>query len=108
MNLLERGSRHLDAVRNRMLAVTILYNDEPVRATVGKTVFRLDRGYGIIYEESTDFLISAALLDEPPAKGDRIRYREDEFEVLAPDGEKLWRWTDGYQTTCRIHTKKVN
>ena len=28
-----------------------------------------------------------------------------EYEVLAPNGEPVWRWSDPYRTALRVHTK---
>lgn len=108
MNLLEKGAAFLNRVRQEKLSITVNYNGEAVLATVGQTVFKLDSGYGVTYLASTDFLISVSALMEPPRKGDRIEWGEDEFEVLAPDNEPVWRYSDAYKNLYRIHTKKVN
>lgn len=108
MNLLEQASKYLEKIRNKALTVDVLYNDEQVKATLGKTLFKIDSGFGVQYVESTDFLISSSALIEPPTKGDSIQFGEDEYEVLAPENEPICSFTDGYQNTYRIHTKKVS
>ena len=107
MNLLEHGAQFLNKVRNEKLTVEVSYNGEAVKATIGKTVFKLETGFGIIYEESTDFLISVDALLDAPAKGDVIEWQEVEYEVLAPENEKIWRYSDSYKNTYRIHTKRI-
>ena len=88
-----------------------------VAATVGKTVFRLDKGYGVQERiESRDYLILAADLQiggtpALPKPGDQVRETEDGktfvYEVLAPGNEPCWRYSDLYRVTLRIHTKLV-
>lgn len=107
MNILEKSAQYIDKVRVKCLTETVEYEDFPVAATIGKTIFKLDNGYGVVYEESTDFLISVALLLDQPRKGDKILWREVEYEVLAPDNEPVWRYSDPYKTTYRIHSKRV-
>lgn len=108
MNLLEKGAKYLDRMRTNRLTVSVLYLNYQVQATVGKTVFKIDSGYGVTYVESTDFLISTDALKAEPKKRDVIEWRGGKYEVLAPDSEPVWRYSDPYQTTYRIHTKKVN
>jgi hypothetical protein len=89
-----------------------------VAATVGKTVFEIDDGYGAIERfESRDFLIAAADLAlsgeyfEPQA-GDIIAETVGQqtlvYEVLAPGKEPCWRYSDPYRRTLRVHTKQVH
>lgn len=108
MNILQKASKYIDDVRNKSLTVDISYNDEAVKATLGKTIFKIQNEFGVVYIESPDFLISVSALLDVPAKGDAITVGDDEYEVLAPDNEPVWRYTDAYKTTYRIHTKKVN
>ena len=86
-------------------------------ATVGKTVFEVDDGYGVLVRhESRDFLVLAADLvigGEPilPQRGDRVREVQGSttfgYEVTAPGKEPAWRYSDPYRTTLRIHTKQI-
>lgn len=120
MSIFRRGQRHLS---RRLLAhgsVSIDYargstvvTDIP--AVVGQFTFRLNDGYGITtHSRSRDYLIDGpafiALFGEPQA-GDSIVERIGEsvqtYEVMAPGGERPWRWSDQGQQTLRIHTSKV-
>jgi len=88
-----------------------------VLATIGKTTFEVDDGYGVLVRhESRDFLVLAADLilgDGPttPERGDRIRETQGSqvfvYEVTAPGKEPCWRYSDPFRKTLRIHTKQV-
>ena len=89
-----------------------------VRATIGRTLFKLDDGLGGVRMEWTDrdFLIPAAqvvLAGEAvlPERGDLIREPQGSqvfvYEVMAPGREPAWRWSDVSRTLLRIHTKEV-
>jgi hypothetical protein len=89
-----------------------------VQATVGRTLLKLDDGYGGVRMEWTDrdFLIHAAdlvLAGNPtlPERGDIIRETQGGkvfvYEVMAPGGEPPWRWSDVYRKVLRIHAKQV-
>jgi hypothetical protein len=120
-DLLQKGSDWLEGMRTAHASRPVVYvrgtNSTEVVATVGKTVFHLDKGYGIIERvEARDYLVlsidlllgGAAVL---PKAGDRIRETEDGktfvYEVMAPGGEPCWRWSDPYRRTLRIHSKHV-
>ena len=87
-------------------------------ATFGRTLLKLDNGYGGVRMEWTDrdFLISAADLMLAgtavlPERGDRISETQGTktlvYEVMAPGGEPPWRWSDPHRKVLRIHTKQV-
>jgi hypothetical protein len=89
-----------------------------VQATVGRTLLKLDDGYGGVRMEWTDrdFLIHAADLvlgGSPtlPERGDVIRETVGTttfvYEVMAPGKEPAWRWSDEFYKVLRIHTKQV-
>jgi hypothetical protein len=89
-----------------------------VLATVGRTLLKLDDGYGGVRMEWTDrdFLIHAADLvlggvPTLPQRGDQIRETQGAktfiYEVMAPGQEPAWRWSDVYRKVLRIHTKQV-
>jgi hypothetical protein len=89
-----------------------------VQATVGRTLLKLDDGYGGVRMEWTDrdFLIHAADLvlgGSPtlPERGDLIRETQGAktfiYEVMAPGKEPPWRWSDVFRKVLRIHTKQV-
>jgi hypothetical protein len=89
-----------------------------VQATVGRTLLKLDDGYGGVRMEWTDrdFLIHAADLvlggnAVLPERGDLIRETQGAktfiYEVMAPGKEPPWRWSDVFRKVLRIHTKQV-
>ena len=120
-DLLQKGSDWLEGMRTVHASRPVVYvrgtESVDVPATVGRTVFRLDKGYGVIERvEARDYLVLAVDLvlggaAALPKAGDRIRETEDSkafvYEVMAPGGEPCWRWSDPYRRTLRIHTKHV-
>jgi len=89
-----------------------------VQAIIGRTLLKLDDGYGGVRMEWTDrdFLIAADDLllggqKTLPQRGDQIRETQDGktlvYEVLAPGSEPEWRWSDPHRRLVRIHTKQV-
>lgn len=88
-------------------------------ATVGSSILKLSDEYGNvqIYRTERDYLIAQADLVQGvtvviPQKGDRITHIEGSktniYEVQAPTGEPVWRWSDSYRYRRRIHTKLVS
>ena len=120
-DLLEQASDWLDGQRVAHLSKPVTYRrgdySLEVAATVGRTVFEIDDGYGAIERfESRDFLIAAAELAVngapfEPQTGDLIAETVGQqtlvYEVLAPGKEPCWRYSDPYRKTLRIHTKQV-
>ena len=89
-----------------------------LQATIGRTLLKLDDGYGGVRMEWTDrdFLIHAAdlvLAGNPtlPERGDRIRETQGGkvfvYEVMAPGKEPAWRWSDVFRKVLRVHAKQV-
>lgn len=79
-----------------------------VRATIGRTIFRTTNEYGSwVRTESQDFIFRKGELDLVPQVGDIIIFDGSEYEVLAPHGESVWRWSDPYHSAIRVHTKLV-
>ena len=75
-------------------------------AVLGHTFFKQQNEYGSwIRVESKDFIVRKEDLGREPKKGDLIRYSGSEYEVLAPNDEPVWRWSDPLETAYRIHTK---
>jgi len=119
-DLLQKASDWLENQRTRHAATTVQYvrgsRSVEVLASIGKTTFEVDDGYGILVRhESRDFLILAADLvldDQPilPQRGDRIRETQGGqvfvYEVTAPGKEPCWRYSDSYRKTLRIHTQQ--
>lgn len=101
---------------------TVVYRRGPdevtVQATIGRTLLKLDDGYGGVRMEWTDrdFLIHAADLmlggnTVLPQRGDLVRESQGTttfvYEVMAPGKEPAWRWSDVYRKMLRIHSKQV-
>lgn len=113
MNMLAQANAWLNAQRQKHLTVPVRYQRRnrqaiDVSAVLGRTLFRAENEYGVtIRLESRDFLIAAADLDLEPERGDQIIYAGDCYEVLAPNAEPCWRWSDSFRQTLRIHTKEI-
>ena len=120
-DLLAKGSELIDRTRRTHLSRTVVYRrgDDTVElaATVGSTAFDRTDEYGVIHRiELRDYLVTAADLvlggeAVIPRAGDRITEtdgaRVHEYEVMAPEGEPAWRYSDPQRMTLRIHTKFV-
>lgn len=89
-----------------------------MQATVGRTLLKLDDGYGGVLLQWTDrdFLIRAEDLVISgqtilPQRGDTIHEVQSgvtyTYEVLAPGKEPVWKWSDLYRSLLRIHTKQI-
>lgn len=111
--MLEQASEWLESQRRKNLAVPVVYVRRDgsvfdVSASLGRTLFRAENEYGVtIRTEARDFLIAASELPEEPVRGDKILYDGRQYEVLAPNGEPVWRWSGSYHRTRRIHTKEM-
>ena len=115
VDLLKNALSWLEAQRKKHLSVPVIYrrgkNSVELPATIGKTVFKIQDEYGrIVYYESRDYLISSADLVlkgvvTTPQKGDEIIEGGFVYEVMAPNNEPEWRYSDTYRQTLRIHTK---
>ena len=121
-DLLQAGQAWLANQLHEHVATEVTYRrgaDEAiVRATIGRTLLKLDDGYGGVRMVWTDrdYLIRAADLlvsGNPiqPQRGDQIREvvgtRTLVYEVLAPGEEPPWRWADPHRQMVRIHTKQI-
>lgn len=121
-DVLRQASDWLEEQRTRHAASMVEYvrGDQSVElaATIGKTTFEVDDGYGVLVRhESRDFLVLAADLIlggqmTTPERGDRIRETQGDrtyvYEVLAPGKEPCWRYSDAFRKTFRIHTKQID
>lgn len=121
-DLLEQSSAWLEDQRVRHMTRPVLYvrggQTIEVPATIGETIFRIDDGAGaMLRTESRDYLISATDLvlggsAVLPQRGDRVREMEGTqvfvYEVASPGDEPIWRWSDPYRRTLRIHTKQID
>ena len=121
-DLLEQGSAWLEEQRVQHMSRTVTYwrgeDSVAVQATIGRTVFEVDDGMGILEKiESRDFLILTIDLvlggqATLPQRGDRIKETQGDkvyvYEVLAPGNEPHYRFSDLYRKTLRIHSKQVD
>ena len=111
--MLEAAAEWLASQTLAHLSVPVLYRargdgEAALDAVVGSTVFRTEDGGGMFVEtETRDFIVSAAALPLEPSRGDSIVWRGTVYEVLAPDGSPCWRWSDGFHSMKRIHTKET-
>ena len=114
MNLLRQAIDWLRDAEFSTLVEPVVYHrpgraPASVNAIVGRTVFKQTNESGAFVRTQTrDFLIGRNNLDREPAAGDTIRYDGREFELMAPGGEPVWRWSDPYHQVYRIHTKCVS
>jgi hypothetical protein len=121
-HLLQWGQQWLNSQLEKHASREVVYQrgagSVTVRATIGRTLLRLDDGYGGVVMQWTDrdFLIpsSQLVIDGQsilPERGDQIHEIQDglrhTFEVLAPGREPHWKWSDLYRSLLRIHTKQV-
>jgi len=124
-DLLERASNWLEDQRTRHATRPVtyqrsLFTSAPINATVGKTVFEQADEFGVVQKvESRDYLMfttDLVLNSEVtlPQRGDRVRETQGSktftYEVVAPGGggEPVFRYSDPYRKTLRIHTKHTN
>jgi len=121
-DLLDHGLTWLAESLKKHAARPVVYRrgtqEVSVQAIIGRTLLKLDDGYGgarIVWTDR-DFLIAAEDLVLAgqrilPQRGDEIREVADGrtvvYEVLAPGREPEWRWSDPYQKILRIHTKRI-
>lgn len=116
-DLLENASAWLTEQRARFLSRQVVYGrgDDSVQiaATVGTTTFDVDDGYGVVQTwQSRDYLVAAADLIlggavTKPQRGDRITDNGKVYEVMTPGKEDVFKPSDQYGLTLRIHTKQV-
>lgn len=107
----------LERQRHTFLTTEVTYSrgegSVTLLATVGKTLFKGEDQYGrLVYYTSRDYLVRSTdlVIGESqviPEVGDHITDGACTYEVLAPNGEPHWRWSDVNQGTMRIHTKEV-
>lgn len=113
MNIMEQAAQWLDSQRRNTLSVPAIYicrdgESFNICATQGRTLFRAENEYGMtIRTESRDFIVSRSELPIDPVQGDLILYDGRKYEVLAPNGEPVWRWSGSQHLVRRIHTKEI-
>lgn len=113
MNIVNSAADFLSSTLNRIAASPVVYHKangmtQSVSASIGHTLFKADNDYGVtIRERSVDFLIAAAGFTHVPITGETITCDGHTYEVLAPNGEPCWEWSDNYFKILRIHTKEI-
>jgi len=110
--MLEQAMKALRLVQNDVLSKEVTYRhgheSAVVRAVPGQTLFRAENEYGNwVRTQRRDFIIADGQFAFFPEKGDVIEFGGREFEVLAPNDEPVWRWSDPYHTAMRVHTKLI-
>jgi len=121
-DLLRQGSQWLAGVLKQHASSPVTYSRPPadedgemleleIAATLGKTDYEKSDQYGLpVGATATDFLVSAADLAGTfgePEVGDRIVFAGAVYEVLELPGQGCWRWSDGFGSLMRIHTKRI-
>jgi len=121
-DLLQESSQWLEDNRDEKRTITVDYDRDgdvisDVNATVGKHIFEIINGFGIIERwESRDYLILSEDLNfgsgpVVPERGDEIRETVGSivyiYEIMAPSGEDFYMYSDPFRQTLRIHTKQV-
>jgi hypothetical protein len=121
-DLLESGQAWLADQLKKHVSRQVVYQrgaqQVALQATIGRTLLKLDDGYGGVRMQWTDrdFLIQTADLvlgavAVNPEPGDRIREmvgaNTSVFEVMAYGGEPPWRYSDPFGKLLRIHAKFI-
>jgi hypothetical protein len=122
VDLLRLGQQWLASKLKSHASSPVVYvrgaNQASVSATIGRTLMKLDDGYGGIRMQWTDRDFLIAPLDLiiagsaiTPERGDTILEtvgtKVYTYEVNAPGGEPAWRWSDPHRSLYRIHTKEI-
>lgn len=113
MSVLRRALAALRATEEDLLGEDVEYRGAgatPVRvkAVLGKTAFSQRNDYGTYVRiETRDFIVRRECLAAEPQKGDEIAFGGRVYEVIAPNDEPAWRWSDPLETAYRLHTKLV-
>jgi hypothetical protein len=121
-DMLQQASDWLEEQRTQHASRMVRYvrgvQSVELPATIGKTTFEVDDGYGVLVRhESRDFLVLVVdlMLGDgltEPQRGDRVHETQNGtvyvYEVMAPGKEPCWRHSDTYRKTFRIHTKQID
>ena len=111
--MLKTAIEALRAVQLASAAVEVTYRPLgggalALKAVAGRTVFRSTDESGMWTRvETRDFIVPRELLPSEPQVGDEVDFLGGTYEVLSPNGEPAWRWSDPFRTAYRIHTKHV-
>ena len=110
-NLLDVGSAWLEQMRVAHCSSQVVYRrgatDTTVNATYGATKYEeVDAGGVSVESRVWDFLIAADEINEPRA-GDQIIADGQKYELLPVGSDGVWRWSDPFRRTYRIHTRQI-
>jgi len=111
-NVMTTAATRFAAILQSHAATTITYvrggTSLSISATRGATGRQVDQLTGVISWFDQDWLIPASVLTTgAPRRGDKIVVGTATYEVLPPDGEDCWRWSDQHETIYRVHTKRI-
>lgn len=121
-DLLQRGMDWLAGQMKEHASQSVLYvrgeQSVSVPATIGRTDFEVADAYGVMqHVVSRDYLIPAGDLNlngHPalPQRGDGIHETRNgrvfRYQVVAPQGQPHWRYSDAYHRVLRVHTKLIS
>jgi len=83
---------------------------QPITALVGKSNIEVATDYGVIVQETRDFITKA--LPFSPQTGDRIEQVIGDtvyvYEVRSPSGEHVYTSADPMNAIWRIHTQLID
>ena len=121
-DLLQTGAAWLAAQMQKFASQSVVYvrgtQSIPLLATIGRTEFEESDAYGVVQRVvSRDYLFPASALasltgSSRPQRDDEIHETRDgvlyRYQVIAPQGEPHWRYSDAYQQSLRVHTKLIS
>ena len=119
--MFHRGLQYLTQALREHASIAIVYrrreSSVELRAVVGRTDWAAEETEGpVLAWQGRDYLIEAAdlVLDgerTTPQRGDLIEEATGDatltYEVLAPPGQDVWRYSDPQRVRLRVHTKQV-
>ena len=111
MSMLSEGMAALRSAESEWFGEQIVYRRSDgvsyeIVAVPGQTRFHARNDSGVfISQQVRDFIVRPGEIAGEPVQGDEIVFQGEVYEVLAPNGEPVWRWSDPLRTAMRIHTK---
>lgn len=116
-DLIRTGAAWLTDQLKAAAGSTVAYvrgvNTATLTATVGRSMFESQSQSGVIEQwEARDFIIKTDELPYgEPQRGDKIYEQfgtvSNIYEVATPRGVPLWHYADPFQTSVRVHTKRI-
>jgi hypothetical protein len=116
-DLIRTGAAWLTDQLKAAAGTTVSYvrgaNTATLTATVGRSMFESQGQSGVIEQwEARDFIIKTDELPYgEPQRGDKIYEQfgtvSNIYEVATPRGVPLWHYADPFQTSVRVHTKRI-